>query len=185
VSFTRTEPSIRQCREYNDWQLLDDDWVFVEKINTPLDDEQQQQSIYISESPTPSTWTSYHHPTTIDLHFTHQPSHIHIYNRNHGESPALTLLAAVSSVAAFPQLMELDHALSEKLSKLDKRAVEPPPRAPVVPVNRPNTGLPPLGFNAADQYVDTSDSGPHPFKAPGPGDRRGQCPGYACSTILL
>jgi hypothetical protein len=94
------------------------------------------------------------------------------------KSQALALLAAVSSAGAFPQLMELDHALSEKLSKLDKRAVEPPPRAPVVPVNRPNTGLPPLGFDAADQYVDTTDSGPHPFKAPVAGDRRGQCPGY-------
>jgi hypothetical protein len=94
------------------------------------------------------------------------------------KSQVLALLAAVSSAGAFPQLMELDHALSEKLSKLDKRAVEPPPRAPVVPVNRPNTGLPPLGFDAADQYVDTTDSGPHPFKAPVAGDRRGQCPGY-------
>jgi hypothetical protein len=98
------------------------------------------------------------------------------------KSQALTLLAAVSSVVAFPQLMELDHALGEKLSKLDKRAVEPPPRAPVVPVNRPNTGLPPLGFNAADQYVDTSDSGPHPFKAPVAGDRRGQCPGLNAAS---
>ena len=92
-------------------------------------------------------------------------------------SQALALLAAASSVVAFPQLMELDHALSEKLSKLEKRAVEPPYRAPTVPINRPNTGLPPLGFDAADQFVDVSDSGPHPFKAPGPGDRRGQCPG--------
>jgi hypothetical protein len=98
------------------------------------------------------------------------------------KSQAIALLAAASSSMAFPQLMELDHALSAKLSKLDKRAVEPPPRAPVVPVNRPNTGLPPLGFDAADQYVDTTDSGPHPFKAPVAGDRRGQCPGLNAAS---
>lgn len=90
---------------------------------------------------------------------------------------AIALLAAATSVVAFPQLMELDQTLKGKLSNLEKRAVEPPYRAPAVPINRPNTGLPPLGFNAADQYVDTSDSGPHPFKAPGPNDKRGQCPG--------
>jgi hypothetical protein len=98
------------------------------------------------------------------------------------KSQAIALLAAASSSMAFPQLMELDHALSAKLSKLDKRAVEPPPRTPVVPVNRPNTGLPPLGFDAADQYVDTTDSGPHPFKAPVAGDRRGQCPGLNAAS---
>jgi hypothetical protein len=101
------------------------------------------------------------------------------------KSQALALLAAVSSSVAFPQLMELDHSLGEKLSKLDKRAVEPPYRAPAAPINRPNTGLPPLGFDAADQYVDTSDSGPHPFKAPVAGDRRGQCPGYDLLMIML
>jgi len=97
-------------------------------------------------------------------------------------SQALALLASASSVAAFPQLMELDSALSGKLANLEKRAVEPPYRAPVVPINRPNTGLPPLGFDAADQFVDVSDSGPHPFKAPGPGDKRGQCPGLNAAS---
>lgn len=43
---------------------------------------------------------------------------------------------------------------------------------------RQNTGAghPNPTFNAADQYVDVTDSGPNPFKAPGSGDLRGQCP---------
>jgi len=93
------------------------------------------------------------------------------------KTQAITLLAAASSVAAYPRLTEMDTALRERLSTLQKRAVEPPYRAPNFVIDRPNTGLPPLGFNAEDQYVDVTDGGPHPFVAPGPGDKRGQCPG--------
>jgi hypothetical protein len=90
---------------------------------------------------------------------------------------AFALLTAVSSVAAYPRLTEMDNALRERLSHLQKRDVDPPYRAPNFNIDRPNTGLPPLGFDAEDQYVDVTDSGPHPFMAPGPNDRRGQCPG--------
>ena len=90
---------------------------------------------------------------------------------------AFALLAAASSVAAYPHLTKTDNALRERLSYLQKRDVDPPYRAPNFKIDRPNTGLPPLGFSAADQYVDVTDDGPHPFIAPRPGDRRGQCPG--------
>jgi hypothetical protein len=90
---------------------------------------------------------------------------------------AFTLLTAASSVAAYPHLTNMDDALRERLSFLQKRDVDPPYRAPNFNIDRPNTGLPPLGFNAADQYVDVTDGGPHPFRAPRPGDKRGQCPG--------
>lgn len=93
------------------------------------------------------------------------------------KAQAIALLTAASSVAAYPGLMNRDEALSKRLSKLEKRDVEPPYRAPNFKIDRPNTGLPPLGFSEEDQYVDVSDSGPHPFLAPGPGDRRGECPG--------
>jgi hypothetical protein len=83
------------------------------------------------------------------------------------------MLTAASSVAAYPHLPEMENALRD----LQKRATEPPYRAPNFIIDRPNTGLPSLGFNAADQYVDVTDSGPHPFKAPRANDERGQCPG--------
>ena len=97
---------------------------------------------------------------------------------------AAVILATVAYVAAWPGLA----AMREQLEKdgvsmrdidlaLEKRYVEPPPRAPLGKLNRPNTGLPPSGFNYQDQYVDTTDSGPNPFQAPGPNDIRGQCPG--------
>ncbi|KAG4443914.1 hypothetical protein IFR05_000554 [Cadophora sp. M221] len=85
---------------------------------------------------------------------------------------AASLLASVSYVTAWPQVIEMN----EKL-QFAKRA-EPPYRTPAFPdQGRPNTGLPPLGFNAQDQLVDVADDGPHAFKAPVAGAKRGQCPG--------
>jgi len=92
-------------------------------------------------------------------------------------SQALTLLTAATSVAAYPGLMQMDESLGDRLSTLRKRDVEPPYRAPNFVIDRPNTGLPPLGFDADDQYVDVTDDGPHPWMPPGSGDRRGECPG--------
>lgn len=89
------------------------------------------------------------------------------------KTQVITMLTTASSVAAYPHLPEMENALRD----LQKRATEPPYRAPNFIIDRPNTGLPPLGFNAADQYVDVTDNGPHPFRAPRPNDRRGQCPG--------
>jgi len=89
------------------------------------------------------------------------------------KTQVIAVLTAASSVAAYPHLPEMENALRD----LQKRATEPPYRAPNFIIDRPNTGLPPLGFNAADQYVDVTDSGPHPFRAPRPNDKRGQCPG--------
>ena len=58
--------------------------------------------------------------------------------------------------------------------------VEPPYRAPVFLSNRPNTGAahnPPAPFNAAQQFVDVRSGSGHEYKAPGPKDLRGECPG--------
>lgn len=93
------------------------------------------------------------------------------------KAQAFAMLAAACSVAAYPHLTEMEDALRERLSDLQKRAVEPPYRAPNFKIDRPNTGLPPLGFNTADQYVDVTDGGSHPFRAPRLSDKRGQCPG--------
>lgn len=79
------------------------------------------------------------------------------------------LLSVLSCATAFP-------AVGEMGALLQKR-VEPPPRAPLGRLNRPNTGLPPTGFNAADQYVDVTDGGNHRYIPPSGSDRRGQCPG--------
>lgn len=85
------------------------------------------------------------------------------------------LIASASAVVAWPALMHMDGALQGR--DLEKRFVEPPPRAPQGKLNRPNTGLPPSGFNAQDQYVDVSPGSAHEFRPPGPTDIRGQCPG--------
>lgn len=44
---------------------------------------------------------------------------------------------------------------------------------------RLNTGAghPVVSFDADDQFVDVTDGGPNPFRSPGSGDLRGQCPG--------
>ena len=89
------------------------------------------------------------------------------------KAQAIAMLTAASSVVAYPHLAGMEDALRD----LQKRDVDPPYRAPNFIIDRPNTGLPPLGFNAADQYVDVTDSGPHPFRAPGANDKRGECPG--------
>ena len=87
------------------------------------------------------------------------------------------LLSAATTVAAWPAVMQLnDNAKRLAAIELSKRA-DVPNRAPLVVDTRPNTGNPPAGFNAAEQYVDVTDNGPNPFIAPGPNDRRGQCPG--------
>ncbi|KAH7067630.1 hypothetical protein BKA63DRAFT_452533 [Paraphoma chrysanthemicola] len=79
------------------------------------------------------------------------------------------LLAILPIVTAWPQVMEMN----ERLRKRE----EPPPRDPVFRSGRPNTGLPPLGFNAREQFVNVTRGSGHEFASPGSGDIRGQCPG--------
>lgn len=86
------------------------------------------------------------------------------------KSTAAVLVASLSSAAAFPAVMQ-------HTARLQKRDVEPAPRAPLYKITRPNTGLPPSGFDAQDQYVDVTDGGANAWIAPGPTDKRGQCPG--------
>ncbi|KAF7196971.1 Dothistromin biosynthesis peroxidase dotB [Pseudocercospora fuligena] len=71
------------------------------------------------------------------------------------------IAALAASTAAWPTVMQQDMLL--------KRAAG----------GRLNTGAghPNPTFDAKDQYVDVTDSGPNPFKAPGSGDLRGECPG--------
>ncbi|CZT15276.1 uncharacterized protein RCC_01140 [Ramularia collo-cygni] len=71
------------------------------------------------------------------------------------------LTTLLSCVAAYPGVANLDVLL---------KRTEPAARDPLFLITRPNTGLPPSGFNAADQYVDTTDGGPHRFIAPSGGD---------------
>jgi hypothetical protein len=95
----------------------------------------------------------------------------------------VAFLTTLSCVAAYPGVMGTQQMQRDALAALSQKAyqkrdtVYPPYRAPVTKIDRPNTGLPPSGFNAKDQYVDVTDSGPNPWKAPGPNDTRGQCPG--------
>jgi hypothetical protein len=72
---------------------------------------------------------------------------------------ASLIAASLSYVAAYPGVANL------------AKRVEPPPREPVTDLKRPNTGFPPLGcFNVADQYVDVTDGGDHPWIAPKAGE---------------
>ncbi|KAM3416821.1 hypothetical protein BST61_g8412 [Cercospora zeina] len=68
------------------------------------------------------------------------------------------LLSTLSCATAFPAVVEMAAVLQKR--------EEPPPRAPLGRLNRPNTGLPPSGFNTQDQFVDVTDDGRHPFIAP-------------------
>lgn len=79
---------------------------------------------------------------------------------------ALTALAATA--AAWPTVMQQDALLKRAAAqgRLNTGAGHPNPK-----------------FNAQDQYVDVTDSGPNPFKAPGPSDLRGECPGLNAAGI--
>lgn len=72
------------------------------------------------------------------------------------------IAAFAATAAAWPVVMQQDALL--------KRAAAQ---------GRLNTGAghPFPTFNAQEQYVDVTDNGPNPFKAPGASDLRGQCPG--------
>ncbi|WPH02288.1 Hypothetical protein R9X50_00515000 [Acrodontium crateriforme] len=79
---------------------------------------------------------------------------------------APTLAVVLPLAAAWPAVMN-QVGSTETLLKRAKRD------------GRLNTGAghPDPPFDAASQYVDTTDNGPRPFKAPGSTDLRGQCPG--------
>ncbi|KAJ8114009.1 heme-thiolate peroxidase [Boeremia exigua] len=79
------------------------------------------------------------------------------------------LLTLLPLAAAWPNVMEMDRQL--------KKREEPPPRDPTFKSGRPNTGLPPLGFNAQEQLVKVGSGSGHEFQPPRSGDLRGQCPG--------
>lgn len=70
---------------------------------------------------------------------------------------AALFATSLSCVAAYPGVANLDVLL---------KRTEPAPRDPAFIIDRPNTGLPPSGFNADDQFVDTSDGSAHEWQAP-------------------
>ncbi|KAF2827504.1 Cloroperoxidase [Ophiobolus disseminans] len=80
-----------------------------------------------------------------------------------------TLFAVLPLAAAWPQVMHMN----EQMHKRE----EPPQRQPLFKSGRQNTGLPALGFNAQDQFVNVTRGSGHEFAPPGSGDLRGQCPG--------
>ncbi|KAK4623846.1 hypothetical protein CLAFUW4_06397 [Fulvia fulva] len=86
-------------------------------------------------------------------------------------------LSVAGYAAAFHFVLELaNQAEMAQPAHLLKRE-EPPPREPVRKLNLPNTGTPPLPFNAQDQYVDVTEGSGHEWRAPLPGQLRGECPG--------
>ena len=96
------------------------------------------------------------------------------------------LISLLPLAAAWPGVMEMNAQLQGRHMPRDferrdpNPGVEPPPRAPLFLSNRPNTGAahnPPAPFNAAQQYVDVTAGSAHEFRAPGPKDLRGECPG--------
>jgi hypothetical protein len=66
---------------------------------------------------------------------------------------ASAFVAILPLAAAWPSVMEMNEKMQEY--------TEPLARDPVFKSNRPNTGLPALGFNAADQYVNVSSGSGH------------------------
>lgn len=85
-------------------------------------------------------------------------------------------LLALPLAAAWPQVMDMDGKM-----QFQKRA-EPPPRAPVFKSGRPNTGLPPAGFNAQEQLVNVKTGSGHEWAGPASGQIRGQCPGLNAAS---
>lgn len=86
------------------------------------------------------------------------------------------LLAALPLATAFPAVLQ---AVQDTQRSLEKRVVYPTVPPPKFTTNRDNCGS--HGkctvFNAEDQFVNVQPGSGHAFKAPGPSDRRGQCPG--------
>jgi hypothetical protein len=82
---------------------------------------------------------------------------------------ASALVAILPLAAAWPSVMEMNENM--------QNIIEPPRRDPIFKSGRPNTGLPALGFNPADQYVNVSLGSGHEWKKPESHDLRGQCPG--------
>lgn len=86
-----------------------------------------------------------------------------------------SLTAALPLVAAWPTAMPA----AGTDSSLEIRAVYPKVPPPKFTTNRDNCGS--HGhctvFNEEDQFIDVRKGSGHEFKAPGPNDLRGQCPG--------
>lgn len=104
----------------------------------------------------------------------HLISHQHIF-----ASPPLYFFTMVATLSALFTILPLTAAwpavmhMNEQMQKRE----EPPSRAPLFKSGRQNTGLPALGFNARDQFVNVTRGSGHEFASPGNGDIRGQCPG--------
>lgn len=80
-----------------------------------------------------------------------------------------TFLVALPLTAAWAGVMEMNEKMQEY--------AEPPDREPLFKSRRPNTSLPPVGFDAAEQYVNVGLNSGHEWKAPETSDLRGPCPG--------
>lgn len=101
------------------------------------------------------------------------------------------LTAVLPLAAAFPWAMEASQAMDAK-QVLEQRqdtsgeGVIPPVREPVFVSGRSNSGIssPNPPFNAEEQYVDVSRGSGHEFRAPGPRDLRGQCPGLNAGELI-
>jgi hypothetical protein len=79
------------------------------------------------------------------------------------------LVIALPLATAWPGVMEMNDEVPEY--------IEPPYRGPAFKSGRPNTSLPPVGFDAAEQYVNVKSGSGHEWESPKSGDIRGPCPG--------
>lgn len=98
-------------------------------------------------------------------------------------SSAAFIAAVLPLAAAYPWAMEASQAMDIK-QVYGKRqgngeGTIPPVREPVFVSGRSNSGIgsPNPPFNAEEQYVDVTQGSGHEYRAPGPRDLRGQCPG--------
>lgn len=89
------------------------------------------------------------------------------------------LTAALPLAAAWPTAMHTERLANANSNNFEKRAVYPKVGPPKFTTNRDNCGS--HGkctvFNEEDQFIDVRPGSGHAFKAPGPNDLRGQCPG--------
>lgn len=72
----------------------------------------------------------------------------------------IALTSLLPFAAAWPALMDAQPIMKRADTRLNTGVAHPNP-----------------SFNAADQYVDVTPGSAHEFRAPGPGDKRGECPG--------
>lgn len=106
---------------------------------------------------------------------------------------AAFLSALLPLAIAYPWAMEASQAMDVGGNHEKRQAQEPagqgvvpPDREPLFVSGRSNSGIssPDPPFNAEDQHVNVARGSGHEYRAPGPQDLRGQCPGLNAGELL-